>query len=271
MSSGDSDSNSITSLKDIDGGDTNSLNQPVSRIKTTGDGDEFVIIGNKKYYRHELMQAFGGTFDVGLHPPPKLQIGNPSPLGLCAFSITTLVMSLYGLNVKDIHNSNVVVGMAIFYAGTMQTLAGIWEFFVGNTFATTTMISYGSFFLSYGALYIPSFGIMKAYATVDPTLKELQNAIGFFLIAWAIFSFFMLLCTMKSVISLFAMFVFIFFTFFLQGIGFLLEHHGLIKAGNAFGILVTATGLFNAWAGVATTTNSYFVIPITWLSRHHGK
>ena len=44
-------------------------------------------------------------------------------------------------------------------------------------------------FLSYGALYIPSFGIMKAYATVDPTLKELQNAIGFFLIAWAIFSF----------------------------------------------------------------------------------
>ncbi|KHC55046.1 hypothetical protein MGE_05328, partial [Candida albicans P75010] len=31
-----------------------------------------------------------------------------------------------------IHNSNVVVGMAIFYAGTMQTLAGVWEFFVGN-------------------------------------------------------------------------------------------------------------------------------------------
>lgn len=189
MSSGDSDSNSITSLKDIDGADTNSLNQPVSRVRTTGDGDEFVIIGNKKYYRHELMQAFGGTFDVGLHPPPKLKIGNPSPLGLCAFSITTLIMSLYGLNVKDIHNSNVVVGMAIFYAGTMQTLAGVWEFFVGNTFATTTMISYGTFFLSYGALYIPSFGIMKAYATVDPTLKELQNAIGFFLIAWAIFSF----------------------------------------------------------------------------------
>ena len=47
MSSGDSDSNSITSLKDIDGADTNSLNQPVSRVRTTGDGDEFVIIGNK--------------------------------------------------------------------------------------------------------------------------------------------------------------------------------------------------------------------------------
>ena len=245
--------------------------EPYKTCTITGDGNEFVVIGDHKYYRHELMQAFGGTFDVGLHPPPKLKIGNPSPLGLCAFSITTLIMSLYGLNVKEIHNSNVVVGMAIFYAGTMQTLAGVWEFFVGNTFATTTMISYGTFFLSYGALYIPSFGIMKAYATVDPTLKELQNAIGFFLIAWAIFSFFMLLCTMKSVISLFVLFVFIFFTFFLQGIGFLLEHHGLIKAGNVFGILVTAAGLFNAWAGVATSTNSYFVIPITWLSRHHGK
>ena len=111
---------------------------------------------------------------------------------------------------------------------------------------------------------------MKAYVTVDPTLKELQNAIGFFLIAWAIFSFFMLLCTMKSVISLFVLFVFIFSHFFTR-YWVLLEHHGLIKAGNVFGILVTAAGLFNAWAGVATSTNSYFVIPITWLSRHHGK
>ena len=61
-----------------------------------------------------------------------------------------------------------------------------------------------------------------------------------------------------------------FFTFFTR-YWVLLEHHGLIKAGNVFGILVTAAGLFNAWAGVATSTNSYFVIPITWLSRHHGK
>ena len=74
---------------------------------------------------------------------------------------------------------------------------------------------------------------------------------------------------MKSVISLFVLFVFIFSHFFTR-YWVLLEHHGLIKAGNVFGILVTAAGLFNAWAGVATSTNSYFVIPITWLSRHHG-
>ena len=33
-----------------------------------GDGGEFVIIGDHKYYRHELMQAFGGTLNPGLSP-----------------------------------------------------------------------------------------------------------------------------------------------------------------------------------------------------------
>ena len=152
-------------------------------------------------------------------------------------------MSLYGLNVKDIHNSNVVVGMAIlcWHNANISWCLGI---FVGNTFATTTMISYGTF-LSYGALYIPSFGIMKAYATVDPTLKELQNAIGFFLIAWAIFSFFHAFMYYE-ISHFFICFICIhFFTFFTR-YWVLLEHHGLIKAGNVFGILVTAAGLFNA-------------------------
>ena len=63
MSSGDSDSNSITSLKDIDGADTNSLNQPVSRVRTTGDGDEFVIIGNKKSFTIRFMCIFNNYFN----------------------------------------------------------------------------------------------------------------------------------------------------------------------------------------------------------------
>ena len=54
---------------------------------------------------------------------------------------------------------------------------------------------------------------------------------------------------MKSVISLFVLFVFIFSHFFTR-YWVLLEHHGLIKAGNVFGILVTAAGLFNAWLGL---------------------
>ena len=98
------------------------------------------------------MQAFGGTFDVGLHPPPKLKIGNPSPLGLCAFSITTLIMSLYGLNVKI----SIIVMLLLVWRFLCWHNANIsWclGIFVGNTFATTTMISYGTFFKLWSSLY----------------------------------------------------------------------------------------------------------------------
>ncbi|RCK66157.1 Ammonia transport outward protein 2 [Candida viswanathii] len=259
MSSQESASNSVKSYNEHD----SALDRPVSRVKTCGDGEEFVIIGGHKYYRHELMQAFGGTMDVGLHPAPVNQIANPSPLGLVAFSITTLVLSLYGLNVKGIEVNNVIISLCIFWAGTMQFLAGIWECVVGNTFACTAMVSYGAFFLSFGVSYVPSFGVMKAYMTQDPT--QLGNAIGFYLIGWSIFTFMLFLCTLKSVISLQALFFCIFFTFLFQGIGYMTGKHSLIKVGCGFGLGVTFFGLFNAWAGIANSTNTYFSIPHKWL------
>ncbi|EER36252.1 conserved hypothetical protein [Candida tropicalis MYA-3404] len=260
MSSQESETNSIKSYGD---NDDDLLNKPVSRIRTCGDGEEFVIFGDVKYYRHEFMQAFGGTMDVGVHRAPVHQVGNPSPLGLLAFSITNLVLSLYGLNVKGIHTTNVIVSLCIFFAGTMQFLAGIWECVVGNTFAFCAMCSYGAFFLSFGAAYIPNFGVMKAYMTQDPT--QINNAIGLYLMGWCIFSFMLFLCTLKSVISLSAMFFCITFTFLFQGAGYLADNHTLIKIGCGFGFGVTFFGMFNAWAGMANSTNTYFSIPHRWL------
>lgn len=36
---------------------------PQSKIAICGDGEEFIRLGNKKFYRHELMTAFGGTLN----------------------------------------------------------------------------------------------------------------------------------------------------------------------------------------------------------------
>lgn len=263
MSSQESASNSIKSYNHHGDDESDLLNKPVSRIRTCGDGDEYVILGNTKYYRHELMQAFGGTLDVGLHPAPVHKFGNPAPLGLISFSLTTLVLSLYGLNVKGIETPNVIVSLCVFFAGTMQFLSGIWECIIGNTFAFTAMTSYACFFLSFGAAYIPSFGILEAYLIEDPT--QLYNAIGLYLIAWSIFTFMLILCTLKSVVSIWGMFACIFFTFLFQGIGYMTNSHTLIKVGCGFGFGVTGFGMFNAWAGVADSTNSYFAIPHSWL------
>ncbi|RCK66562.1 Ammonia transport outward protein 2 [Candida viswanathii] len=151
------------------------LHQTDQQIRPAGDGEEFVIIGGHKYYSTRSLIL------------PIL------------VSIHTSV-SLYGLNVKGIEVNNVIISLCIFWAGTLQFLAGIWECVVGNTFACTAMVSYGAFFLSFGVSYVPSFGVL--------------------LDRWSIFTFMLFLCTLKSVISLQALFVCIFFTFLFQGIGY---------------------------------------------------
>jgi hypothetical protein len=67
--------------------------------------------------------------------------------------------------------------MAIFSGGLTQVLASMWEFPRGNTFGATVFASYGSFWMSYGTIYIPASGIIAAYS--DPT--ELANALGIYI------------------------------------------------------------------------------------------
>jgi succinate-acetate transporter protein len=56
---------------------------------------------------------------------------------LFSFASTTLVLSLYNVHARHIVVPNVVVGMALFFGGLAQFLAGMWEFASGNTFGAT--------------------------------------------------------------------------------------------------------------------------------------
>ena len=68
------------------------------------------------------------TWDLRTHRPCS---------GLFAFASTTLVLSLYNVEARHVTVPNVVVGMALFYGGLAQLLAGMWEFVTGNTFGAT--------------------------------------------------------------------------------------------------------------------------------------
>ncbi|RCK66228.1 Ammonia transport outward protein 2, partial [Candida viswanathii] len=245
MSSQESDIYSIESLKEIETDGTH-LQKPISRVRTCGDSDESVIFGNEKYYRHELLQAFSGMLDIGLHPSPVHKIANPSPLGLFAFSLTNV-------------GANVGIALYIFVDGVLLFVVGIWEGVAGNTFAFTGLISYGCFYLSYGANFIPGFGIFNTYDEQAPEQKN--NAIRLHLPGWALYSLMMFLATLKWVFSLQGLLLYIFFNLFLEAIGYMANNEALFKTGTCFGFGVLFFGLFNAWAGMADRTNLYFTVP----------
>ena len=186
---------------------------------------------------------------------------NPSPLGLCAFALTTMVLSLVNVRARHVEGNAIVVGLAFGYGGLVQIIAGIFEGVVGNSFAFTALTSYGGFWLSFGFLIYSKLGIEAAY-TME---SELGAAVGIYLICWAIFTTLLLLCTLKSTIAFFLLFFTLDMAFILLAIGFFRIANDnfvpLIKAGGYFGIMAASLAFYNALAGLVEKHNSFFAIP----------
>lgn len=245
-----SDSHSVQSEK----------SSTLGQVTHSGENNEFIHIGNKKYLKSELRQAFGGDLNPGVSPYPVNLFANPAPLGLAAFSLTTFVLSMANAKAMGITIPNVVVGAACFYGGAAQFLAGVWELAIGNTFGGTALTSYGSFWLSYAAIFVEAFGIQKAYAE---NMDQFENAVGFYLIGWAMVTFMFVLTTMKSTLGFFLLFFLLCLTFILLGGGALSGVVNVTRAGGVVGVITAFVGWYNAFAGVVAPLNSYIgVTPI---------
>lgn len=219
--------------------------------------DEYVHFGNERYLKSELVQAFGGTLNPGLSPPPKHNLANPAPLGLSAFALTTFVLSLINCEARGVTIPNVVVGLAFFYGGAAQFIAGMFEMAVANTFGSVALSSFAGFWCSWAAIETDTFGIVSAYGD-DST--ELGYALGIFMVGWFIFTFFLCVCTLKSTVAFFLLFFFLDITFLLLAIANFNGSVAVKKAGGVFGVITSFVAWYNAYAGIANEQNSYITV-----------
>ncbi|KAK6860508.1 hypothetical protein PG995_004144 [Apiospora arundinis] len=212
------------------------------------------------------LAAFGGEFQPGLYRPVEnRKFANPAPLGLSAFALTTFVLSLINVGARDVTQPNIIISLAFGYGGLVQLLAGMWEMAVGNTFGATALSSYGGFWISFAIILTPGF------ATVSPYTKaaDEESVIGFFLAGWFIFTTILLLCTLRSTVMFFLLFFTLDLAFLCLFCHYLAESNGakdaskgLQKAGGVFGLLAAFIAWYNAFAGIADSSNSFFLIPV---------
>ncbi|KAI8075208.1 GPR1/FUN34/yaaH family-domain-containing protein [Gongronella butleri] len=197
-------------------------------------------------------------------PPPPVApttIGNPGPLGLSAFALTTFVLSLHnaGAGLAPTSPHGVVTGLAVFYGGLVQLLAGMWEFRTGNTFGATAFSSYGGFWLSFGAIFIPGFGIVTSYNGDTVTLNQ---SLGFYLLGWTILTGIFLIASHRSSVGLVSLFFFLFVTFILLTAGKFNNNLTAQVAGGAFGVVTAVIAWYNALSGLLTKESSHFLLPV---------
>ena len=95
-------------------------------------------------------------------------VANPAPLGLSAFALTTFVLSATNAGSPFVPavftGGNVAIGLALFYGGLVQLVAGIQEFRQGNTLRATAFCSYAGFWMAFAVILLPPTGVLASLA-----------------------------------------------------------------------------------------------------------
>ncbi|KAF9212561.1 hypothetical protein BGZ59_006585 [Podila verticillata] len=196
--------------------------------------------------------------------------GNPGPLGLFAFAVTTIISNLYnlGCGVPPGGGGDFLMGFALWYGGIVQILAGMWSMKVGNTFEATAFSSFGAYWAAYGYMFFPGTGINESYAGLDP--EVIQNATGIFILVWAFLAMILTVGTTKSTVATILMFVFLdFHLLFMAGNDF--GHHAPgdypMRIGAVFGILSALMAFYNGAAALWVPSNSHILLPVGPVTR----
>ena len=111
--------------------------------------------------------------------------GNPAVVGLAGFGLTTLILQFHNLGWCGV---GPVLALAFAFGGVAQLVAGYQEFKCGNNFGYSAFVSYGAFWISLGIIWMLNF--YKIY-----TLSHTD--LGFFLIAWTLYSMIMWIGAMR--------------------------------------------------------------------------
>jgi len=190
-----------------------------------------------------------------------LPAADPAPLGLAAFALTTFMLSGHNATfIPDI----AWLGLAFFYGGLAQMLAGMWEFRNRNVFGATAFSTYGGFWMALG-LFVTLVLVSKTVATAVAG-PNLLNGLAWFLLAFAIFNFYMLLWSTRVNVAVFGVFLTLQITEVLLCIGFFREAHGqsawITHAGGWAGIVTAAVAWYASAAGVVNGMSPRPVLPV---------
>jgi uncharacterized protein len=186
-------------------------------------------------------------------------VANPAPLGLSAFALTTFVLSCSnaGFIFPQVGaGGDVVIGLALFYGGIMQLVAGIQEFRQGNTFGATAFCSYAGFWMAFAFIILPPTGIAASLVAA----KAITQGVGVFLLGWTIFTGMMLIATFRINGALVAVFALLFLTFLALTIGWLASgsigddtFKTWVGIGGWLGIVTALAAWYTALAGVLSS------------------
>jgi uncharacterized protein len=194
---------------------------------------------------------------------PAVRLADPAPLGLGAFAMTTMVLSVFNAGLITTPGADaVVLPLALFYGGLAQLLAGMWEFRNGNTFGSLAFTSFGAFWLSFAAL-------VRFVAPGLPA-SDAHTAIAVFLLGWTIFTAYMFIASLRVSVAVALVLLVLALTYLFLTIGaFQSENFATAtatKIGGWLGLVTALLAWYASFAGVMSSTFGRTILPTRPLS-----
>ena len=178
--------------------------------------------------------------------------GNPAPLGLMGFGMTTVLLNLH--NAGFFALGTMILAMGIFYGGLAQVLAGIMEWKKNNTFGTTAFTSYGLFWLSLvGLVVMPAIGW-------GATPENAAMVAYFFM--WGLFTAVMFIGTLKLNRALQFVFASLALLFFLLVLSEATGSTAILRIAGYEGIICGLSAVYTALAQVLNEVYGKVIAPI---------
>ena len=234
------------------------------RIQDIYADQEYVTLGPHTYRRQDIQDLFERLQPLSKPDEGRVstvrKFANPVPLGLASFSLSCLTLSLVNANVRGVTNLKFLISLFMFFGGAIELFAGLLCFVAGDTFCMTVFSSFGGFWISWGCINTDQFHSISAYGN---DTKMFDNITGFFLAGWTVFTFLMLLCSMKSTWGIFLLLATLEMTFLLLTIGCFIDNNKVKMAGGYFGIVSSCCGWYSLYCMVSTPENTYFNLDAT--------
>jgi hypothetical protein len=187
--------------------------------------------------------------------PAPVEWGDPLALGLASFGISALVLAAVNAGWVDASATPGVLSLALALGFLTEIVAGVIHFRRGEAFAGTVFTAYAGFWLSYGLLvwiFLPK--VVEAGGPVS-------DLVGWFLLAWAIFTTYMLLASLRTTLTITAIFVLLTATFWILTVGTFSGSAGVSKASGYVLLVDALLALFLSAASIVNGTWGRTVIP----------
>lgn len=186
-------------------------------------------------------------------PAAAPEWGDPFPLGLASFGISALVLASVMSGMIDAAATPAVLSLALALGFLTEIVAGVIHFRRGETFPGLVFTAYAGFWLSY-ALLVQFYAPM---VTADGAAVT-----GMFLLAWALFSTYMLLAALRTNTTTVAIFVLLCAVFYLAAFGAFSESTGLGHLAGYVLVADAALALYASAAVIVNTTWDRTVLPL---------